>query len=88
MAAIGVRVSRWVTSHGFALNISSNLDHFRTIVPCGIRNYGVTSLDRILDEPPSLEDVAREFAPRFAEIFDRDLAWVSPVRPEPTAVSR
>ncbi len=88
VAAIGVRVSRWVTSHGFALNISSNLDHFRTIVPCGIRNYGVTSLERILDEPPPLEDVAREFAPHFAEIFDRDLAWVSPVRPEPTAVSQ
>lgn len=88
VAAIGVRVSRWVTSHGFALNISSNLDHFRTIVPCGIRNYGVTSLERILDEPPSLEDVARKFAPHLAEIFDRDLAWVSPVRPEPTAVSQ
>ena len=87
VAAIGVRVSRWVTSHGFALNISSNLDHFRTIVPCGIRSYGVTSLERILDEPPSLEDVAREFAPHFAEIFDRDLAWVSPARPEPTVVS-
>lgn len=88
VAAIGVRVSRWVTSHGFALNISSNLDHFRTIVPCGIRNYGVTSLERVMDEPPPLEDVAREFAPHFAEIFDRDLAWVSSVRPEPTTVSQ
>jgi lipoyl(octanoyl) transferase len=88
VAAIGVRVSRWVTSHGFALNVSSNLDHFRTIVPCGIRDYGVTSLARILDDPPTVEKVARDFAPHFAEIFGRELAWVAPARPEPTVVSQ
>lgn len=75
IAAIGVRVSRWVTSHGFALNLTTNLDHFRTIVPCGIRNYGVTSMARLMDTPPSLEDAGRKFALHFAHIFDRELRW-------------
>jgi lipoyl(octanoyl) transferase len=87
VAAIGVRVSRWVTSHGFALNVSSNLDHFRTIVPCGIRNYGVTSLERIMSDPPGLEAIGRDFAYHFAEIFERELVWISPASTPSEAVS-
>jgi len=75
VAAIGVRISRWVTSHGFALNVSTDLAHFDTIVPCGIRGRGVTSLQRLLPAAPTLEEVAARFAPHFAAQFGRELAW-------------
>lgn len=77
IAAIGVRVSRWVTSHGFALNVTTNLDHFRTIVPCGIRSYGVTSMARQLDSPFPLEDVGRKVAAHLGQVFDRDPVWMT-----------
>ncbi len=71
LAAIGVRLSRWVTSHGFALNVATNLDHFRFIVPCGLERRGVTSLQRLLPTPPSLREVELALATEFASVFDR-----------------
>ena len=73
LAAIGVRLSRWVTSHGFALNVDTNLDHFRLIVPCGLAGYGVTSLARLLGAAPPRAEVEATLAAEFARRFDRRL---------------
>ncbi len=70
IGAIGVRLSRWVTMHGFAFNVRPNLAHFGLIVPCGIRGYGVTSLEDLGADAPAIEIVARCAADHFAEIFD------------------
>ena len=71
LAAIGVRLSRWVTSHGFAFNVSPNLDHFRLIVPCGLEGRGVTSLQRLLGTAPASAAVEAVVASTFAEVFGR-----------------
>ena len=71
LAAIGVRISRWVTSHGFALNVNTNLDHFRLIVPCGIADKGVTSMERLLGHTVEMAEVEAEVARQFSLTFDR-----------------
>jgi lipoyl(octanoyl) transferase len=71
LAAIGVRISRWVTSHGFALNVSTNLDHFSLIVPCGIADKGVTSMERLLGRKVQMVEVEDEVARQFAAVFKR-----------------
>jgi lipoyl(octanoyl) transferase len=71
LAAIGVRISRWVTSHGFALNASTDLDCFEMIVPCGIAGRGVTSLARLLDRAVDRQDVEDRVARHFGEVFER-----------------
>ena len=70
VAAIGVRIARWITSHGFALNVDANLDYFCLIVPCGIADRGVTSLSRRLGRPVELADAAERVAAHFANVFD------------------
>ncbi len=71
IAAIGVHLSRWVTTHGFALNVTTDLSHFGLIVPCGIRTHGVTSMARALGRPVALEEVAAVVAEEFGAVFDR-----------------
>jgi lipoyl(octanoyl) transferase len=71
IAAIGVRISRWITSHGFALNVSTTLDYFRLIVPCGITDRGVTSLERATGRALRIEDVEDAVVRHFAAVFDR-----------------
>ena len=73
LGAIGVRVSRWVTSHGFALNVNTLLSHFDFIVPCGIRGRGVTSLQKLIGRPVDHERVETTVAARLAEVFGRVL---------------
>ena len=76
IAAIGVHLSRWVTTHGFALNVTTDLDAFSLIVPCGLRTRGVTSMQRLLGRAVDLEEVARRFVPEFAAIFSRDVGFI------------
>ncbi len=71
IAAIGVRISRWVTSHGFALNVATNIEHFRLIVPCGIADRGVTSLERLVGRPVPMGEVEDATAAHFADLFRR-----------------
>jgi lipoyl(octanoyl) transferase len=69
LAAIGVRISRWITSHGFALNVATDLRQFDLIIPCGIRDKRVTSLEQLLGRPPGMHEVMDRAAAVFLEVF-------------------
>jgi lipoyl(octanoyl) transferase len=71
IGAIGVRVSRWVTSHGFAFNVNTDLGYFNLIVPCGIADRGVTSIQRIIGHPVALADVQDRLVAHFRAVFER-----------------
>ncbi len=74
IAAIGVHLSRWITTHGFALNVATNLEHFLGIIPCGITDGGVTSMERVLGRRVDPAEVGRAFLGHFAEIFGRRIS--------------
>jgi lipoyl(octanoyl) transferase len=71
LAAIGVRISRWVTSHGFALNVNTDLSRFGLIVPCGITDRGVTSMERLLGRNVPMDEVANAVVNAFSSVFFR-----------------
>jgi lipoyl(octanoyl) transferase len=84
IAAIGVHISRGVTSHGFALNVFPDLDHFKLIIPCGIGDKPVTSMDRALADaypgiavtPLTLGEVSASVARNFGRVFSSEMRWV------------
>jgi lipoyl(octanoyl) transferase len=73
IASVGVHLSRWITTHGFALNVSTDLSYFAGIIPCGLNQVKMTSLESLTGSAPSLPEIAAVFARHFGEIFERDL---------------
>jgi len=76
LGAIGVRIARWVTSHGFAFNVSTDLSYFNLIVPCGITDHGVTSLEKLLGRKIDIDDVEERLARHFGDVFQRTMVEV------------
>lgn len=71
LGAVGVRISQWITLHGFALNVSTDLDGFRLIVPCGLHDHGVTSLSRETGQSVEVSDATELTVRIFCEVFER-----------------
>jgi lipoyl(octanoyl) transferase len=83
IGAIGVRIARWVTSHGFAFNVRNDLAPFGLIVPCGIRDGGVTSLARLLGNEPALDEVMDRLAGHLMAVFGRHATALEPAAARP-----
>jgi lipoyl(octanoyl) transferase len=77
IGAIGVRISRWITSHGFAFNATTDVEFFNLIVPCGIADRGVTSLATEIGRTPAMAEVEDRFVEHFASVFERTVEKVS-----------
>lgn len=73
IASIGVHLSRWITTHGFALNVSTDLSYFSGIIPCGLDQVEMTSIERQTGEAPTLPEIAAVCARCFGEVFGREL---------------
>ncbi|HZR32907.1 MAG TPA: lipoyl(octanoyl) transferase LipB [Terriglobales bacterium] len=76
IAAIGVHISRGVTSHGFALNVNTDLEYFNLIVPCGITSRPVTSLNKELQRQLALDKIAQSVAQHFGKVFAAEIRWL------------
>ncbi len=79
IAAIGVHISRAVTTHGFALNVSTDLDAFSLIVPCGITDKPVTSMERETGRELAIEDVATSASRNFGRVFNSQMLWLESI---------
>lgn len=75
ICALGVRCSRWITIHGLALNINADLSYFDNIIPCGISNKGVTSMQKELDKKLDEKKVQQIFIEKFAELFNAEIVY-------------
>lgn len=73
IASIGIHLSRWITTHGFALNVTTDLSMFGGIIPCGLHSVRMTSIERLTGAKPTVSEVARTYAGVFAEVFEREL---------------
>lgn len=85
VAAIGVRIARWITSHGFAFNVNTDLNFFGLIVPCGISDRGVTSLARLLGRPIEMSAVEESIMHHFGHVLAREVVtgtFATTARPE------
>ena len=70
IAALGVRISKWVTMHGFSININPDLEYYKSIIPCGIEDYGITSMAQIMgDEAPSMGEIKSKVINLFSRNF-------------------
>jgi lipoyl(octanoyl) transferase len=87
VASLGVHLSRWLTTHGFALNVTTDLSYFAAIVPCGLTGVKMASIASLSGRRPPLAEVATACAGRFAEVFERRLAPIEEVLPAATAAS-
>jgi lipoate-protein ligase B len=76
IAAMGVHISRWITRHGFALNVNTDLSFYDLIVPCGIVNKGVTSIQKHLSREVPLEEVANHYISEFGSLFMRNMVRI------------
>jgi lipoate-protein ligase B len=77
IAAMGVHISRWITRHGFALNVNTDLSFYDLIVPCGIVDKSVTSIQKHLSCKVDLEEVAHSYGVEFGRIFNRNMIWMN-----------
>jgi lipoyl(octanoyl) transferase len=72
IAAIGVRIRRWVTMHGIAINVDPDLSHYAGIVPCGVREHGVTSLAKLLGHPVELAELDKVLKAEWDGVFQNE----------------